>query len=89
MTKKTTKGKTSRKPAAKKRTTRKRSNKKSAAKKRSTKKPPAKKARKGKGGLTVGQSKTTNPKSADALVKDVVAKVAGDIKKAGLIQKGK
>jgi len=36
-----------------------------------------------------GQSKTTNPKSADALVKDVVAKVAGDIKKAGLIQKGK
>jgi len=39
--------------------------------------------------IWAGQSKTTNPKSADALVKDVVAKVAGDIKKAGLIQKGK
>jgi hypothetical protein len=35
-----------------------------------------------------GQSKTTNPKSVDQLVRDLVGKVAGEVKKAGLVQKG-
>jgi hypothetical protein len=35
-----------------------------------------------------GQSRTTNPKSADALVRDIVGKVAGEMKKAGLVRKG-
>jgi hypothetical protein len=35
-----------------------------------------------------GQSRTTNPKTADKLVKEVVGKVADEIKKAGLVQKG-
>jgi len=35
-----------------------------------------------------GQSKTTNPKSAEDLVRQLVGKVAGEVKKAGLVQKG-
>jgi hypothetical protein len=35
-----------------------------------------------------GQSKTTNPSSVDAFVKDLVAKVAAEMKKSGLVQKG-
>jgi hypothetical protein len=35
-----------------------------------------------------GQSKTTNPSSADAFVKELVAKVAAEMKKTGLVQKG-
>src|SRR5262245_25344964 len=35
-----------------------------------------------------GQSSTTNPRSADKLVRDVVKKVAAEMKKAGLIQEG-
>ena len=35
-----------------------------------------------------GQSKTTNPDSAQELVKDLVTKVADEMKKAGLVQKG-
>jgi hypothetical protein len=34
-----------------------------------------------------GQSKSTNPKSVDKLVKDIVGKVASEVKKAGLVQK--
>jgi hypothetical protein len=36
-----------------------------------------------------GQSKTTNPKDVHALIKDLVSKVAGEMKKAGLIEKAK
>ena len=35
-----------------------------------------------------GQSKTTNPSSADAFIKELVGKVAAEVKKAGLVQKG-
>jgi hypothetical protein len=35
-----------------------------------------------------GLSKTTNPKSANDLVKELVGKVASEVKKAGLVQKG-
>ena len=35
-----------------------------------------------------GLSKTTNPKSANELVKQLVGKVASEVKKAGLVQKG-
>jgi hypothetical protein len=35
-----------------------------------------------------GQSSTTNPRSADKLVREVVKKVAAEMKKAGLIQEG-
>jgi len=35
-----------------------------------------------------GQSSTSNPRSADKLVRDVVKKVAAEMKKAGLIQEG-
>jgi hypothetical protein len=35
-----------------------------------------------------GVSKTTNPKSAEELVKQLVGKVASEVKKAGLVQKG-
>src|SRR4029453_13462275 len=35
-----------------------------------------------------GVSKNTNPKSANALVKQLVEKVASELKKAGLVQKG-
>jgi hypothetical protein len=35
-----------------------------------------------------GLSKTTNPKSANDLVKELVGKVAGEVKKAGLVKKG-
>jgi hypothetical protein len=35
-----------------------------------------------------GLSKSTNPKSAADLVKQLVGKVAGEVKKAGLVQKG-
>jgi hypothetical protein len=38
--------------------------------------------------IWAGQSRTTNPSSADALLKDLVAKVAAEMKKAGLVQKG-
>jgi len=38
--------------------------------------------------LWAGQSSTTNPRSADQLVRDVVKKVASEMKKAGLIQEG-
>jgi hypothetical protein len=34
-----------------------------------------------------GVSKTTNPKSANALVKQLVDKVASELKKAGLVQR--
>jgi hypothetical protein len=33
-----------------------------------------------------GQSSTTNPRSADKLVREVVKKVAAEMKKAGLIR---
>ena len=36
-----------------------------------------------------GQSQTTNPKDADSLIKTLVNKVAGEMKKAGLVEKGK
>ena len=36
-----------------------------------------------------GLSKTTNPKSANDLVKELVGKVASEVKKAGLVQKGR
>ena len=35
-----------------------------------------------------GQSSTTNPRSADKLIREVVKKVAAEMKKAGLIQEG-
>ena len=36
-----------------------------------------------------GQSKTTDPKDANEAVKQIVSKAAGEIKKAGLVQKSK
>lgn len=36
-----------------------------------------------------GQTKTTNPKNANSVVQTLVGKVANEIKKAGLVQKGK
>jgi hypothetical protein len=35
-----------------------------------------------------GQSSTSNPRSAEKLVREVVKKVAAEMKKAGLIQEG-
>jgi hypothetical protein len=38
--------------------------------------------------LWAGQSTTTNPSNVDGMVKDLVGEVAGEMKKAGLVQKG-
>jgi len=38
--------------------------------------------------LWAGQSKSTNPKNVDGLIKDLVGKVADEMKKAGLVKKG-
>ena len=38
--------------------------------------------------LWAGQSSTTNPRGAEKLVREVVKKVAAEMKKAGLIQEG-
>ena len=38
--------------------------------------------------IWAGQSKTTNPDSVDALVKELVGQVAGEMKKAGLVGGG-
>jgi hypothetical protein len=39
--------------------------------------------------IWAGQSKTTNPKNADELIQKLLSKVASEMKKQGLVQKGK